>query len=333
VNHRIHTDADDANPDAVLSLAPMLDYYRVLMADDARTLSYRRALTALLNKGDSVLDLGCGTGILSFMACSLGAGRVVAIDKRSVADAAELVAKHLGFADRISVLHQDSSTVSLPEPANMLVTETLGMLGLDEGILGSVIDARRRLLVTDARVIPKRVSVSFVPIDSPEIYDRHVGWWRTEPCGFDLSPLGVFASNSIFPVTLHADSLLSTGAATIIADLETAEESTASGEVMFVSSRSGRLHGFGGWFTAILAPGIELSSLTDNTHWHHGFLPLEHPIEVLAGTRISLRVESHSNGQVWRWHGKVESSSTVAFDQCTVFGAPPGERKRPPDRH
>src|SRR6267378_3204646 len=94
-------------------------------------------------KVEAFLDLGCGTGILSFLACSMGARRVVAIDKRNVADATELMARHLGFADRISVLHRDSGTVSLPEPADLLVTETLGMLGLDEGILGSVIDARR----------------------------------------------------------------------------------------------------------------------------------------------------------------------------------------------
>jgi len=307
----------------------MLDYYRTLMADDIRTLRYRQALTAVLRKGDSVLDLGCGTGILSFLACSLGAKSVVAIDSRNVADAAELMAKHFGFADRVSVRHQDSSTVTLPEPVNVLVTETLGMLGLDEGILGSVIDARRRLLATDAQVIPKRVSISFVPIDSAEIYDRHVGWWRTEPCGFDFSPLGVFASNSIFPVKLHADSFLSAGAETIVADLETVKESTALGAATFVSSRSGRLHGFGGWFTATLAPGIELSSLTDNTHWYNGFLPLERPIELVAGARISLKVESHSNGQVWRWHGEVESSSTEAFDQCTAFGSPPCKSHRP----
>jgi len=73
-----------------------VDYYRTLIADDSRMLAYRRALTAILRRGDSVLDLGCGTGILSFLACSLGAGRVVAIDRGRVADAAELLAKHAG---------------------------------------------------------------------------------------------------------------------------------------------------------------------------------------------------------------------------------------------
>jgi hypothetical protein len=257
---------------------------------------------------------------LSFLACSLGAGRVVAIDSGRVADAAELLAKHLGFAGRISVLHQDSTTVSLPERANVLVTETLGMLGLDEGILGSVVDARRRLLVADARMIPKAVSISFVPIDAPEIHDRHVGWWATEPYGFDLSPLRVFASNCICPVTLDRGSFLSAPAETIVVDLETVKESTACGDATFIASRDGRLHGFGGWFTATLAPGVSLSSLTDHTHWNHAFLPLESPIDVVAGTRISLRVESHENGEIWRWRGVI---STVSFDQCSAFSSLP----------
>ena len=301
----------------------MLDYYRTLIADDSRMLAYRRALTAVLRRGDTVLDLGCGTGILSFLACTLDAGRVVAIDRGHVADAAELLAKHLGFADRISVLHQDSTTASLEERAGVLVTETLGMLGLDEGILGNVIDARRRLLLPGARVVPKVVSISFAPIEAPDIYERHVEWWASEPCGFDLSPLRVHASNSIYPVTLAAGSFLSTGAETIVVDLETAEQPIASGDVTFVASRGGRLHGFGGWFTATLAPGISLSSFNGRTHWSQAFLPLQSPVYVVAGARISLSVESHANGQVWRWRGEIEGSSTVTFDQCTAFDAPP----------
>src|SRR5207253_6996593 len=108
--------------------------------------------------------------------------------------------------------------------------------------------------------------VSFVPVDSPGIYDGSIGWWTTEPYGFDFSPLRVFASNSIFPVTLDPESFLSAGQETIVVDLETVEQSAVSGATTFVASRSGRLHGFGGWFTATLAPGICLSSLADRTH-------------------------------------------------------------------
>jgi len=48
--------------------------------------SYRDALlhnTALL-KDKTVLDLGCGTGILSMFAASAGAQRVIAIDQSDI---------------------------------------------------------------------------------------------------------------------------------------------------------------------------------------------------------------------------------------------------------
>jgi hypothetical protein len=301
----------------------MLEYYRLLMADEARTSAFRRALASILRPDDVVLDLGCGTGILALFACSLGARKVIAIDKGHAADAAELLAAHLGFSDRMQVFHNESTRVTLEERATLLITETLGSLALDEAILGSVIDARRRLLQPVARIIPQAITVSFVPVESPETYDQHVTWWSAEPFGLDFSPLRTFAVNSVFGATFKPKSFLSSPADLIAVDLGTVDSNTVSGSATFIASRAGRLHGFGGWFTAALAPGIRLSTLEERTHWNHAFLPLETPIDVRAGARIFLDVESMSDGVAWGWRGSVEGAETVKFDQCSVFRSPP----------
>ncbi len=68
----------------------------------ASTLELARLLD--VEKGECVLDLGCGAGLLAIAAARLGAGRVVAtdIDSRAL-DATEANAQAGGFADRIEI--------------------------------------------------------------------------------------------------------------------------------------------------------------------------------------------------------------------------------------
>src|SRR5437763_857369 len=118
----------------------MIDYHRELLADEARTNVYRQAIRRHVTSESVVLDLGTGSGILALFACEAGARRVFAVEERSSSGMAAFLARHLRFSDRIEVIHERSTNVRLPEPADLLVTETMGALGLDERILSSVID-------------------------------------------------------------------------------------------------------------------------------------------------------------------------------------------------
>jgi len=297
----------------------MLEIHRGLLQDEIRTNAFREAIRRVVSPGSVVLDLGAGSGILSFFACEAGARHVFAIDVTHTADLATFLSRQLGYSDRIQVFHERSTKVELPERADVLVTETIGAFAFDERILSSVIDARARLLKPDAVLIPRRVDLYLVPVDDASIYERSVRWWTSKPYGFDLSALAVFASNIVFVGNVGRDSFLATPGMVIASDLATIASAEVAGSVHFTAARGGLMHGFAGWFRATLADGIELSNEVPGTSWEHVFLPLQSPIAIEAGTSIDVDLESN-DGVMWRWKGTI---GDVAFDQMTALSTPP----------
>ena len=91
---------------------------------------------------DVVVDIGTGTGILATCAALSGARRVHAIESSAIADAAEQVFEKNGVADRVNLVRERSTRVTLPERGDLLVTETIGNDLLDEHLLAIVSDAK-----------------------------------------------------------------------------------------------------------------------------------------------------------------------------------------------
>jgi predicted RNA methylase len=297
----------------------MLEVHRELLLDEVRTNAYRDAIRHFVTPQTAVLDLGAGSGILSFFACDAGARRVFAIDATHSADVASFLSRHLGYSARMQVFHDHSTKVELPEPADLLVTETLGPFGFDEHILSSVIDARNRLLRPGAAIIPQRVDLYLVPVEAPDVVERHIGFWQRKQFGLDLSPMAVFASNVIYVKNVDSAAFLASPEMVISTDLAAISSPNVSGQARFTTAHAGQLCGFAGWFRATLAPGIELSNELPGTSWNHVFLPLESPLAIESGTTIDVGLEC-SDGWSWRWKGSVGS---ITFDQMTLLSAPP----------
>lgn len=298
----------------------MIEYHRELLADETRMRAYREAIRQTVRPGDVVVDLGSGSGILSFLACEAGAAHVYAIDNGHMADVATFLARHLGLADRVTVFHELSTNVELPRRADVLLTETMGSLGYDEHMLGYILDARRRLLRPGAAIVPRSVALHAVPVDMPEVYDKHIGWWDEPRHGFDLSPLRVFASNSLGYVQLDPSAGIAAGVRVIDVDFTAHETTLVSGQTTFTAERDATLHGFGAWFTTLLAEGISFSTREPrSTHWAQVFLPLEVPLSVARGDEIRLELET-DDGKAWRWRG---TAAGAGFDQTTWLAVPP----------
>src|ERR1700720_303575 len=125
-----------------------------MVTDRLRTDAYAEALRREIKTGDVVVDIGTGPGILSLIACRSGARRVYAFEPSGVIELAREIVVANGLSDRIEFIPKLSIDISLPEPANVVVSDVRGILPFFGKGLVSVIDARERLLVPNGKMIP-----------------------------------------------------------------------------------------------------------------------------------------------------------------------------------
>ena len=292
--------------------------HREMLSDAPRTRAYQRALerNPSLLRGSRVLDVGCGTGILSLFAARAGAARVVAVDGSGrMARLARAAAAANGFADRVEVLHGEvEALASLPGgPADVLVSEWMGYALLFEGMLDSVIRARDRLLRPGGAVLPDRASLH---VAGGGAGSSSVPFW-SEVYGFDLSCVGreVHAESArVGVVAPVAAADVVTGAACLRAyDLCALREE----EVGFLSeefelrpgSAPAEVHTLVLWFDvefserfcAEEAVRLSTSPLAAPTHWAQTVLHLREPVPLGGGTR---------SGGPCRWPGGGAGAST-----------------------
>ena len=71
------------------------DTHEEMLKDEVMTLTYRKAVlyNEHLFKGKVVLDVGCGTGILSMFAAKAGAAKVIGVDMSSIVEYARTIVK------------------------------------------------------------------------------------------------------------------------------------------------------------------------------------------------------------------------------------------------
>ena len=280
-----------------------------MLDDVTRTSRFIEAVEATVRPGDVVVDVGTGTGILAMAAARAGAEHVYAIEAGAIAEQAEQVVATNGFSDVITVLRGWSTSLTLPQRADVLVTETIGSDPLDERIVEIVTDARERLLSPDARIVPSRVSVLGTAVEVPEaaiatnVYTPGCTRRWQDAYGFDFRPLLTperrLHDHRIPMATTRTWSRLAPAVRLVDIDLRTITSATVAGDSSVHVERAGQLDGALLHFEVGLAPGIAMSSdplgPDDVASWSN-VLTLVPSVEVSAGQELNLAYHRNVRG-------------------------------------
>ncbi|KAL8998559.1 MAG: hypothetical protein Q9169_002399 [Polycauliona sp. 2 TL-2023] len=162
------------------------DIHETMLRDSVRTDAYRDFIYENKNlfAGKVVLDVGCGSGILSLFCARAGAAKVIAVDNSSIIDKAREIVYVNGLGDKIQGKIEE---LVLPvDKVDIIISEWMGYCLMYEAMLDSVLWARDRYLASDGLMIPSHATLRLsLFADDDEIVDKVTYW--SSVYGFDMS--------------------------------------------------------------------------------------------------------------------------------------------------
>lgn len=158
------------------------DIHAVMIQDKVRTSTYAHFILTNPHvfRDKVVLDVGCGSGILSLFAARSGAKRVIAVDASEIAVKAEKVIKANGFEDVVTVIQGKVENIELQDgitQVDIIVSEWMGYALLYESMLDSVLLARDRFLRPGGLMVPSQCQMILALCDATQIYKDRIGFW------------------------------------------------------------------------------------------------------------------------------------------------------------
>jgi SAM-dependent methyltransferase len=277
--------------------------HRLMLLDEARMSSYRRALRGVVHSGRTVLDVGAGSGVLSVMAAQAGASRVYAVEPTATAALAQRVVEANGVADRVEVIQRPLEEVELPERVDVVVSEWMGCYGVDENLLAPVLLARDRWMDPGGWMVPARVTAFLAPAWDADLA-RDLGALRERPGGVDLGPLVELTGEEVLLGRhgLGPEELAAPGEVMWSLDLFTCPVAEAraawSTAIEFTVFRGARCNCLAAWFSAELVPGRELTNAPGAapTHWGRAAFPLHQDYTLEKEDRLRVEVSCEPGG-------------------------------------
>ncbi|KAG1751398.1 protein arginine N-methyltransferase [Suillus paluster] len=307
-----HHIAPDVTSDSMTSRDYYADSYahfgihEEMLKDTVRTGSYRDAIinNGHLFKGKTVLDVGCGTGILSMFAAKAGASHVVGIDMSNIIDQAQKIIEANGFKNTITLVKGKLEEAELPiTEFDIIISEWMGYFLLYESMLDTVLLARDKYLKPEGLIFPDTARLLFAAIEDQDYKEEKINFWENV-YGFDYSCIKDIALREPLVDTVDLKAVVTDPFVIKHINLLTAtkEDLTFKAPFTLTATRSDYVHAFLAWFDIVFDcthKKVKFSTgpHAQYTHWKQTVFYTPSTIRITEGQEIAGTVSCAPNAR------------------------------------
>eukprot|EP00123_Amoebidium_parasiticum_P014943 comp22713_c0_seq1/m.35271 comp22713_c0_seq1/g.35271 ORF comp22713_c0_seq1/g.35271 comp22713_c0_seq1/m.35271 type:complete len:530 (-) comp22713_c0_seq1:880-2469(-) len=263
-----------------------------MLRDVVRTEAYRDFMykNPELLKDKVVLDVGCGTGILSMFAARAGAKKVIGIDFSSVAEQAKLNVAENGLDHIVTIIRGKVEEVVLPvNKVDIIISEWMGYFLLFEAMFNTVLWARDRWLAPGGLVHPDQATMYITGFED----QGRLSFWN-DVYGFKMSAMReMFSKDSSVEVVPGSGIITSKG---VLADFNMCTlkvgETEFSKPFHLLVTRAGHVHALMSYFDIIFEAGCKNTVFFSTgpeatpTHWKQTLFYLPEAMTVEPGQSV-----------------------------------------------
>jgi protein arginine N-methyltransferase 1 len=269
-----------------------------MLKDEVRMKTYSQAILSSkhLFQGKTVLDVGCGTGILCMFAARAGAKKVIGVEMATIHHQAKKIIAANGFSDVITIIGGKIEDVELPvDKVDIIISEWMGYFLLYESMLDTVLFARDKWLAPGGLLFPDKASLYVCAIEDAEYRRDKIDFWD-DIYGFNMSCIKELAILEPLVDVCDPEQVISTATKILDIDLHKVKKEDLDFESKFEVriAKSEFVHALVSYFNVEFSAthtriNFSTAPRCQYTHWKQTVFYLDEPIvankgDLLRGT-------------------------------------------------
>ena len=285
------------------------NWHLKMMNDLDRNDAYLKALKLAISDNDLVLEIGTGSGLLAMMSADAGAKKVITCEaSKTIAGKAEEIISQNGYSNKITVIDKKSTDLlvgkDLPNRADIIVSEILSSEFVGEGIQPTIVDANKRLLAKNGKMLPESGDIRIALLgDSKEIKENI---YVKDINGFDFSKFNSIIGNKFSLSLKNKPNFLSETEIAFKFDLYGSKIKYEEEKILSLkANKSGLCYGVIQWLGLQIFKEVKYENRPGEipSHWPTPIYRFDEPLYVVEGQEITIKATLLED-KVWFSHHK-----------------------------